>query len=82
MNQMRERRELHSSVDGAPARKRAGVVRRESGKPEIDLWNGGEDGGTVQTGHPNVCGLLDFFEDGEFYYLVSISPSNILTTKG
>ncbi|GAA5983338.1 hypothetical protein JCM5350_003077 [Sporobolomyces pararoseus] len=70
MNQMRERRELHSSVDGAPARKRAGIVRRESGKPEIDLWNGGEDGGTVQTGHPNVCGLLDFFEDGEFYYLV------------
>jgi len=49
-----------------------GLVRRESGKPEIDLWNGGEDGGIVATGHPNVCGLLDFFEDGEFYYLVSI----------
>lgn len=25
--------------------------------------------GTV-TGHPNICGMLDFFEDGEFYYLV------------
>lgn len=22
------------------------------------------------TGHPNICGMLDFFEDGEFYYLV------------
>ena len=38
--------------------------------------------GTV-TGHPNVCGMLDFFEDGEFYYLVShaaaVSPRAGLT---
>lgn len=49
----------------------SGLTRRSSGQPEVDLWRGGEDGGVVRTGHPNVCGLLDFFEDGEFYYLVS-----------
>ncbi|GAA5821066.1 hypothetical protein JCM10212_003099 [Sporobolomyces blumeae] len=50
-------------------RPNGGMTRRDSAK-QIDLWHGGEDGGTVQTGHPNICGLLDFFEDGEFYYLV------------
>ncbi|GAA5895702.1 hypothetical protein JCM5296_007396 [Sporobolomyces johnsonii] len=57
------------------------LVRRDSAASKVDLWTGGEDGGVVRTGHPNICGLLDFFEDGEFYYLVmplataSASPS-------
>ncbi|GAA5893185.1 hypothetical protein JCM6882_003907 [Rhodosporidiobolus microsporus] len=49
--------------------KGAGPVRRDSA-PKLDLWTGGEGGGAVRTGHPNVCGLLDFFEDNEFYMLV------------
>ena len=28
------------------------------------------------TGHPNICGMLDFFEDGEFYYLVRAQELN------
>lgn len=31
--------------------------------------------GTVVKGHPNICQLLDFFEDNHFYYL--IMPSTI-----
>ncbi|GAA5954123.1 hypothetical protein JCM21900_002895 [Sporobolomyces salmonicolor] len=61
-----------------PARRRQGdggswqgqMVRRDSAASKVDLWTGGEEGGVVRTGHPNICGLLDFFEDGEFYYLV------------
>ncbi|GAA6044375.1 hypothetical protein JCM8097_004901 [Rhodosporidiobolus ruineniae] len=57
---------------------RAQPVRRDSA-PRLDLWTGGEDGGMVQTGHPNVSGLLDFFEDNEYYMLVmpqaTASPS-------
>ncbi|GAA5923681.1 uncharacterized protein JCM15063_003726 [Sporobolomyces koalae] len=66
-NRDRERRVLSYG-----ARNRNGGLssRRDSIKPEVDLWHGGEDGGAVSTGHPNICGLLDFFEDGEFYYLV------------
>lgn len=26
--------------------------------------------GTVVQGHPNICSLLDFFEDNHYYYLV------------
>ncbi|ORY90318.1 kinase-like domain-containing protein [Leucosporidium creatinivorum] len=39
-----------------------GVMARRDSAPSIKE-------GTI-TGHPNICGMLDFFEDGEFYYLV------------
>ncbi|GAA6020320.1 hypothetical protein JCM10207_003225 [Rhodosporidiobolus poonsookiae] len=54
---------------GGGGGKRAQPVRRDSA-PRLDLWTGGEGGGRVRTGHPNICGLLDFFEDNEFYMLV------------
>ncbi|GAA5969303.1 hypothetical protein JCM8115_006756 [Rhodotorula mucilaginosa] len=44
-------------------------LRRDSA-PKLDLWHGGEDGGIVRTGHPNICPLLDYWEDSEFYFLV------------
>lgn len=31
--------------------------------------------GAVVKGHPNICPLLDFFEDAHFYYLVMPSTS-------
>lgn len=51
-------------------------VRRDSA-PQLDLWHGGADGAPVQTGHPNVCPLLDFWEDAHYYYLVR--PSSPLS---
>jgi protein-serine/threonine kinase len=33
------------------------------------------EGGAVVKGHPNICTLLDFFEDAHFYYLVLPSTS-------
>lgn len=35
--------------------------------------------GNVVKGHPNICPLLDFFEDNHYYYLVlpSISPEHL-----
>lgn len=54
---------------GGGGGRKAQVVRRDSA-PKLDLWTGGEGGGAVITGHPNVCGLLDFFEDTEYYMLV------------
>jgi len=27
-----------------------------------------------ERGHPNICKLLDFFEDREFYYRTSVLP--------
>lgn len=50
--------------------KKGTPVRRDSA-PKLDLWTGGKDGGMVQTGHPNICPLLDYWEDSEFYFLVS-----------
>ncbi|BGO88394.1 serine/threonine protein kinase [Rhodotorula toruloides] len=49
--------------------KKGTPVRRDSA-PKLDLWTGGKDGGVVQTGHPNICPLLDYWEDSEFYFLV------------
>ncbi|TNY17533.1 kinase-like domain-containing protein, partial [Rhodotorula diobovata] len=49
-------------------------VRRDSA-PQLDLWHGGADGAPVQTGHPNVCPLLDFWEDAHYYYLVMPSAT-------
>ncbi|GAA5945397.1 hypothetical protein JCM3775_003882 [Rhodotorula graminis] len=49
-------------------------VRRDSA-PQLDLWHGGKDGAPVQTGHPNVCPLLDFWEDAHYYYLVMPSAT-------
>ncbi|KAL8277370.1 hypothetical protein RQP46_010210 [Phenoliferia psychrophenolica] len=43
-------------------RRKLGVLQRRDSAPSVKE-------GTV-TGHPNICGMLDFFEDGEFYYLV------------
>lgn len=31
---------------------------------------GATDPSQISVGHPNLCGMLDFFEDGENYYLV------------
>ncbi|BGP44202.1 serine/threonine protein kinase [Rhodotorula kratochvilovae] len=49
-------------------------VRRDSA-PKLDLWKGGEDGAPVQTGHPNICPLLDFWEDAHHYHLVMPSAT-------
>lgn len=40
-----------------------------------------EEGKVVQ-GHPNICPLLDFFEDNHYYYLVlpSTSPEHLPNT--
>ncbi|KAK4701119.1 hypothetical protein P7C70_g5117, partial [Phenoliferia sp. Uapishka_3] len=43
-------------------RRKLGTRERRDSAPSIKE-------GTI-TGHPNICGMLDFFEDGEFYYLV------------
>ncbi|SCV67935.1 BQ2448_56 [Microbotryum intermedium] len=58
-------------VARTPSRRRAdGGFVKPVGKPArrdsapVSLKEG------VMTGHPNICGMLDFFEDGEFYYLV------------
>ncbi|SCZ91304.1 BZ3500_MvSof-1268-A1-R1_Chr1-2g01321 [Microbotryum saponariae] len=58
-------------VARTPSRRKAdGGFVKPVGKPvrrnsaPISLKEG------VMTGHPNICGMLDFFEDGEFYYLV------------
>lgn len=34
------------------------------------------DEGAIVKGHPNICSLLDFFEDAHFYYLVLPSSSS------
>lgn len=48
---------------------------RLSPEPD-DSWS---EGKTVN-GHPNICPLLDFFEDNHYYYLVlpSTTPEPIL----
>ncbi|GAA5828072.1 hypothetical protein JCM11251_005718 [Rhodosporidiobolus azoricus] len=68
------------AINGSGRKPKSGAPVRRDSAPKLDLWTGGEGGGTVRTGHPNVCGLLDFFEDNEFYMLVmpqaTASPSS------
>ncbi|BGP12113.1 serine/threonine protein kinase [Rhodosporidiobolus nylandii] len=79
----------HSASSAASPVKRAQPVRRDSA-PKLDLWKGGEDGGAVRTGHPNVCPLLDFFEGADNYMLVMpqatsspvTSPSTSSSSQG
>jgi len=52
---------LPSSPEGSP----------EPGTTTDDVWLEGR----VVKGHPNICPLLDFFEDSHYYYLVL--PSRI-----
>lgn len=50
-----------------PARRPWDALRNRSTEEKIeDPWIEG----TVVKGHPNICQLLDFFEDNHFYYLV------------
>ncbi|GAA6021522.1 hypothetical protein JCM11491_006469 [Sporobolomyces phaffii] len=83
---MKAARDRRDSSSGRRRNGPGGLLRRDSGKPEIDLWNGGENGETIATGHPSVCGLLDFFEDGEYYYLVmpqaTASPTSSFSSSG
>ena len=55
-------RHVPYSARPAGRRRKLGVMQRRDSAPSVKE-------GTV-TGHPNICGMLDFFEDGEFYYLV------------
>ncbi|BGP52449.1 hypothetical protein JCM8202_002317 [Rhodotorula sphaerocarpa] len=55
--------------NGSSNRFKMQPVRRDSA-PQLDLWHGGKDGGSIQTGHPSICPLLDYWEDSEFYFLV------------
>lgn len=36
--------------------------------------------GAIAQGHPNICPLIDFFEDNHFYYIVlpSIGPEHLI----
>ncbi|KDE06926.1 CAMK/CAMKL/PASK protein kinase [Microbotryum lychnidis-dioicae p1A1 Lamole] len=56
------RKPSRRKADGGFVKPVGKPVRRNSAP--ISLKEG------VMTGHPNICGMLDFFEDGEFYYLV------------
>ncbi|GJN91905.1 hypothetical protein Rhopal_004930-T1 [Rhodotorula paludigena] len=55
---------------GVGSRPSKGLPVRRDSAPRLDLWKGGADGGIVQTGHPSICPLLDFWEDAHHYHLV------------
>ena len=48
-------------------RRKLGKLQRRDSAPSV------KEG--TQTGHPHICGMLDFFEDREFYYLVRRAPA-------
>ncbi|KAF9069070.1 kinase-like domain-containing protein [Rhodocollybia butyracea] len=54
-----------------PVRRPWDPLRSSSGAVDPDDWLDGK----VVKGHPNICPLLDFFEDNHYYYLVL--PSTI-----
>ncbi|TFK98833.1 kinase-like domain-containing protein [Pterulicium gracile] len=56
-----------------------GEVGKGKGEGE-DWW---EEGMTVH-GHPNICPLLDFFEDDHYYYLMlpSVAPTGVRVGEG
>lgn len=62
-----------SSTSYVLPRKRPWDPQRHASSPEDeddDPWIEGK----IVKGHPNICQLLDFFEDNHYYYLVM--PSN------
>jgi hypothetical protein len=40
------------------------------------------DEGTIVRGHPNICPLIDFFEDRNFYYLILLTTLLPLDSTG